>query len=127
MNQRALWLSNRTTTTSRCCATSTNHGHRARHPGSGNAAVPVGILDQVLLVIILGVIKLARLGNRPHIGGDWPKPGRPQLRFISLSHGARCLFLGGRRPKYGRPILRADVISLPVSLSWVMFGEERAH
>src|SRR5690625_7374837 len=86
-NQRALWLSNRTTTTSRWCATSTSHRRRARHARPRDPAIAVRVFIQVLLVIILGVIKLARLSYRTHIGGDWTKARLPQFTRVSIGHG----------------------------------------
>src|SRR5690625_7402855 len=99
-NQRALWLSNRTTTTSRWCATSTSHRHRARHARPRDPAIAVRVFIQVLLVIILGVIKLARLSYRTHVGGDWTKARLPQFTRISIGHGDGGLLLVRRRPKY---------------------------
>src|SRR5690625_3295798 len=86
-NQRALWLSNRTTTTSRWCATSTSHRHRARHARPRDPAIAVRVFIQVLLVIILGVIKLARLSYRTHIGGDRTKARLAQFTRISIEIG----------------------------------------
>src|SRR5690625_65840 len=126
-NQRALWLSNRTTTTSRWCATSTSHRHRARHARPRDPAITFRVFIQVLLMIILGVIKLARLSYRTHIGGDWTKTRLPQFTCVSIGHGDGGLLLGGRRPKYGGTVLGAHIIALPVALGGIVLGEEGPH
>src|SRR3954447_20121449 len=81
----------------------------ACHARPAEAAVPVGILREVLLVVRLGVVEGAR---RRDLGGALAVPG---LRELGLEHLARRLgrleLLVGRRIDRGA-VLRADVIAL---------------
>src|SRR5690606_31427525 len=90
---------------------------RARDPGAPDPAVAVGVLGQILLVIVLGVIKRRRLAE---LGGDVPVAGRVQGRLIGLPGRARGLGLLGRVGVDRRAILSADVVALPHALGGIV-------
>src|SRR5690606_11926689 len=90
--------------------------------GAGDArstdpAVAVGVLDQVLLVIVLGVIKGRGVAD---LGGDLTIASLAQRLFVGLLGRARGLGLLGRVGVDGRAILRADVVALAHALGGIV-------
>src|SRR5580765_4229971 len=79
---------------------------RAAHTGAPEAAVAVGILGQVLLVVVLRVVELRRLDN---LGGDRSVAGRGQLFLerVARRFGGAALIVV--LVIDARAILRADV------------------
>ena len=75
---------------------------------------------QVLLVVLLGVVELARLGGRPGLRRDLAvaraRQGRRERRARPLEGLALLL----RRPVHGRPVLRPEVVPLPEALRRVV-------
>ena len=88
---------------------------RAAHAGAAETAVAVGILRQVLLVIILGVIELRRGHD---LGGDGAKPGGRQLLLERIARGFGRTLLRVVRIVDAGTILRADVVAL-ARMPWV--------
>src|ERR1700730_1192624 len=65
---------------------------RAGDAGATDAAVAPGILGQVLLVIVLGVVELGRL---PNLGGDLAVARLREDRLVGLLRGQGGAALGG--------------------------------
>src|SRR4051794_5815364 len=86
---------------------------RARDARATQAAVPVGHLGEVLLVVVLGVVELAELRD---LGRDRAEAGLAQPlaehRLRSL-HGGRLL---GRRRVDRRAVLGTGVVALAHAL-----------
>src|SRR5215218_2848886 len=99
-----------------------DHADRAADTRSAEAAVAVRVLLQVLLVVRLGVVELAR---RRQFRGDLAVAGAAQLVRI---HHSRALDGGALRlvrVVRGRAVLRADVVALAHALCGVVvFPEE---
>src|SRR5580704_958394 len=100
-------------------AASGDHANRAGHAGPVIGAVAVRVLGvaQVLLVVVLGEVELARGHD---LGGDVSVAG---LRQPLLVAGPRLLRLGlllRRLVEDGRPVLAANVITLAHSLRRVV-------
>src|SRR3954464_3973123 len=90
---------------------------RARSPRATQAAVPVGRLGEVLLVVVLGVVELAELRD---LGRDRAVAGVEQAL---AEHGPARLDRGGLLGRGGvdrRAVLRAGVVALAHALRRVM-------
>src|SRR5919197_4050512 len=91
--------------------------HRAGDAGAAQAAVAVGHLVEVLLVVVLGVVEVA--GGRD-LGRDLAEPALVQRALVALERGAR----GGRLLVVGgvdrRAVLGADVVALAHALRRVV-------
>src|ERR687885_113823 len=89
---------------------------RAAHPRAAQAAVPVGVPGQVLLVVVLGVVERAGL---PDLGGDLTVAGLGQALLVGVAGRLGCLLLDvgpGSVPERiagvdGRAVLGADVVA----------------
>src|SRR4051794_9943004 len=89
---------------------------RAGHARAAQAAVPVRVLGQVLLVVLLGVVERA---GRRDLRRDLPVAGAGQpLREHGLG-GLRRLALGVVGGVDRRSVLGADVVALPHALGRV--------
>src|SRR5690606_16343914 len=96
---------------------------RAGHPGAAQPAVTVGVLGQVLLVLVLGVIERRR--GRPDLGGDGPVAGRVQPRLVGIAAGQRERVLLVVVAEDRRAVLGADVVALAHALGWIVVLPER--
>src|SRR5699024_2993424 len=107
------------------CSTRESRGSYARvellarvgHAGGVQGAVPVRISDQVLLVVILGVI--VRL-ERANFGGDFAVTGRGHLFLVMLARrlGGGLLLIG--RGQDQRAVLGAAIVALSQALRGVV-------
>src|SRR5215210_4149800 len=86
------------------------------HSRVGVAAVAVGILREVLLVDVLGVV-VRRRGL--DLGGDLAEAAALQLGAVDLRERAGRLLLLGRREVDRRAVLGADVVALAHALGRV--------
>lgn len=83
--------------------------------------VSSGLLEQVLLMVVLGVPPVL---DGLNVGGNGVlEPGVLQL----LLHGLRGLLLLGRVGEDGRSVLRADIGALAIGLCGVVDLEEEVH
>src|SRR5689334_17431131 len=97
---------------------------RAAHAGAAEAAVAAGILGEILLVIVLGVVERRRIED---LGGDGAKT---LLAELALEHGARGLGLGllvGRESVDAGAVLRADIVALAHALRRIVVLPEHAQ
>ena len=72
------------------------------------ATVAVGVLRQILLVVILGVIERARRGD---LGGDVVVTALAQARGVGIARRRGGVMLLGRGGVDGRTVLRAEVVA----------------
>src|SRR4051794_38954784 len=86
---------------------------RAGDAGAAQAAVAVGHLREVLLVVVLGVVELAELGD---LGRDRAVAGRGQALAEDRLGGFHGRALLGRGRVDGRAVLAARVIALAHAL-----------
>src|SRR6478609_3060704 len=84
---------------------------RERDSGGAVAAVPVGVLVQVLLVVVLGVVvrRLAVL-HELDLRGDRVEAAAGELLAVLLGEVARGLLLLGRGGVDAGAVLGADVV-----------------
>src|SRR3984957_13188031 len=95
---------------------------RAADAGAAEAAIAMGILRQILLVIILGEIKRRRLAD---FGGDRAHPfGRERLGVGGLGRFRGGVLLRRERIDAGA-VLGADVAALAHALGRVVAFPER--
>src|SRR5512139_153235 len=85
------------------------------------AAVAVGVLRQVLLVVVLGEVERA---GRHDLGGDVAVAALPQPRREGRPRLLGGLSLGVRRDVDRRAVLRADVVALAEALRRVVLLPE---
>src|SRR6185503_20184149 len=97
---------------------------RAGDAGAAQAAVPVGVLGQVLLVVVLGVVE--RAGGRD-LGGDLAVAGGAQALGEELLGGLDGLALGVVGVVGRGAVLAADIVALPHALGRVMALPEDAQ
>src|ERR1700722_15387031 len=83
------------------------HPDWAGNTRAPEAAIPARVLGQVLLVVILGVIERAGLGD---FGGDGPVPGRGERSLERVARCQRSVALGRRRPVNGGAVLGPAVV-----------------
>ena len=81
--------------------------------GAAQPAVAAGVLRQVLLVVVLGVVEGGRRGD---LGGDRPVAVPSQLGLEARAAGLGGGQLGGVRAVDGRTVLGADVVALAHAL-----------
>src|SRR5690606_40731110 len=88
-------------------------------------AVPPGVLVQVALVVVLGVVEGSGLGGGSDLGGDLAVPGLGQGALVAVRGvlGGGQLLVGGGVD--GRAVLGADVVALPVRRGGVVVLPER--
>src|SRR5690349_1235854 len=92
--------------------------HRARHAGTAEATVARGVLREVLLVIVLGVVK-RRSGL--DLRGDRRRVTRLlQRRLIRVARSERGLLLCLRERVDARAVLRARVVPLAHALGGIV-------
>src|SRR6185437_2356450 len=91
--------------------------HRAGHAGAAEAAIAVGILRQVLLVIILGVVEGRRIGD---LGGGRAAYKTRERLLKGITRGLGAATLLGARGIDRRAVLRADVVALAHALGRVV-------
>src|SRR6476620_11520118 len=92
-----------------CLSGSDRRGHRAGDAGAAEAAISVGVLRQVLLVIPFGKVEGRSIAD---LGSNLAQSGRTELTLIGLP---RCLggsLLFRREGVDCRPVLRPDVVAL---------------
>src|SRR5690606_4417352 len=89
----------------------------AAHPGAADAAVAVGVLVQVLLVVVLRQPEVAERGD---LGGDRAVAGGGEPLRVSLPRRLRGLALGVTGVVDRRAVLGADVVALTVPLGGVV-------
>src|ERR1700719_2419637 len=92
------------------------HGYLCGLKGNStpaNAAVPIRILRQILLVIVLCVEELRRVAN---LGGDRAAPCCREARLVCALRRLRGIALLRVRGVDRRAVLSADVVSLPHAL-----------
>src|SRR5262245_48421999 len=82
---------------------------RAAHSGAADAAVPAGILGEVLLVVVLGVEELGRV---PDLGGDALVPRRGENLLVGLARGLGVAALLVVEGVDGAPVLCSRVVAL---------------
>src|SRR4029077_8396962 len=99
------------------CLARHGRANRTADAGSAKAAVPVGILGEVLLVVVLGVEKL---GRRKDFSRDRAEPRHAQalLKRVARSLGGSLLGVSVR--VNARPVLRADVVALAHALGGIV-------
>src|SRR5579872_4135150 len=90
---------------------------RTRNSCAFYAAIPVGILRQILLVVILRIIKLPRL---PDLRRNLPPSCRTQALLILPLRLLRHAPLLRVVDIDDRPVLRAQIIPLPHALRRIM-------
>src|SRR5690606_22293789 len=83
----------------------------------GMAVVPVGVLSQILLVVLLGVVEVAEGGD---LGGDLSESVVGQDGLIDVQRPLRLVELAVGRGEDRRAVLRADVIALAITLGRVV-------
>src|SRR5688572_26071945 len=92
-----------------------------RHAGSADPAVAVGILGQVLLMVVLGVIEFAGLSE---LGRDFSVTGFGEHLLVSGARNFGCAALLVSVPVDGGSILRAGVVALAHALRRVVVFPE---
>ena len=90
----------------------------------GVAAVAEGVLGEVLLVLVLGVVVLRRRGD---LGGDVAEAAAGQLVAVDLGQVAGGLLLLRGRVVDRGAVLGADVVALAHALGRVVDLEEPLH
>src|SRR5690606_9663228 len=83
----------------------------------GVTVVTVGVLPEVLLVILLGVVEVA---ERLDLGRDLAEPVLLQDRLVHVGRPLRLVELAVGRGEDRRAVLRADVIALAITLGRVV-------
>src|SRR6266487_3705837 len=94
-----------------------DHSHRAGNTRAAEAAVTCGVLAEILLVIILGVVEL---GRRADLGGDRADAFLVQRLLVHLLRPLRGLQLLIAVRIDRRAVLRAAVIALAHALGRVV-------
>src|SRR4030095_1709256 len=84
-----------------------------RDAGAAETTVTVGILGEVLLVVLLGVVELRR---RQHFGGDLTVADGCQPLLIRVARSLRGVLLFVVVIVDAGAVLRADVVALPHTL-----------
>src|SRR5438270_12829923 len=90
-----------------------DHAGRAGDARAPEAAVAVGVLRKVALVVVLGEVELA---GRHDLGGDAAVPGAAQRLLVALAR-LLCrppLLVGPGEDR--RAVLGADVVALPPAM-----------
>src|SRR5262249_1765208 len=90
---------------------------RAAHTRATEAAVAAGILREILLVVILGVVKV---WGRQDFGGDATVSGPIELLLKHLARRFRGTVLRFVVVVDPRAVLRADVVALTHPLGWIV-------
>src|SRR5712664_4119294 len=85
--------------------------------GAAEAAVAGGVLGEVLLVIVLGVVEL---GGVDDLGGDLVVTRRREPTLVRSARGLGHAPLGGRVHVDPRAVLGADVVALSHALGRVV-------
>src|SRR5690606_7109943 len=91
---------------------------RAADAGAAQAAVAGGILRQVLLVLVLGVVEGRR--GEADVGADRAVPGVAQPRLVGVAAGQRQRVLVGVVAEDHRTVLGAHVVALAHALGRVV-------
>ena len=89
----------------------------ATHTGATKPAITIGVLREILLVVLLGVMECAEVLN---FGRDWPEAVGPKNRLITFTAFNSSLMLRIVRRQNDASILTSDVVSLPHALGWVV-------
>ncbi len=97
---------------------------RAGDAGAREAAVAAGVLLEVLLVVLLGRVERAGLGD---LGRDLPAMALGERRLVGVARRDHDVALLGRRPVDRRAVLGADVVALPHALGGVVLLPEGAQ
>src|SRR6516225_4328442 len=97
---------------------------RTRDAGAAMAAIAVGVLGEILLVVVLGEIERA---GRDDLGGDRPVAGLRQRLGVAVARGLGRLTLRLAHVIDRRTVLRADIIALAHALRRVMAFPEAAQ
>src|SRR5579871_3214824 len=97
---------------------------RTPYPGAAEAAVASGILGQVLLVVVLGVVE--RRGG-DDLGRDRAVARGRERLLVGRARGLRGAPLGRRVTVDRRAVLRADVVTLPHPLGGVVALPEQTQ
>src|ERR671911_717708 len=90
---------------------------RAAHARAAQPAVPAGVLGEVLLVVVLGVVERPGLGD---LGRDVAEAGAAELLLVGLLRDDRGVALSLARRVERRPVLGADVVALAHALGRVV-------
>src|SRR3954453_7920500 len=98
------------------------HADRTAHACSTEPAIPAGVLREVLLMVVLGVVELRR---RQDLGRDRPVTGPLQfcLKRVTRRFGGPTLVVAVIVD--AGPVLRADVVALAHALGGVVVLPER--
>src|SRR5690349_21754299 len=94
--------------------------NRASNPSSPEPTIPTGVLGQVLLVVVLGVVEGMRGVRVEDLGGDRAVPGSGELLLVGRERGLgrlALLLVGGNDQ---RPVLGAHVVALAHALRGVV-------
>src|SRR6266540_5519849 len=87
-----------------------SNAHWTAHAGAANAAVAAGVLVEILLVIVLGVVERRRI---EYLGGDASMAGGGEPILIRLARGFSDALLLRRVGVDRGSILGAHVVALP--------------
>src|SRR5215213_5585628 len=85
------------------------HADWAAHARSAEPAVAVRVLGEVLLVVVLGVVVLARVGD---LGRDLAVPGGGEALGVDVARGLGGRALRVRAHVDAGAVLRAHVVAL---------------
>src|SRR5262245_44515783 len=98
------------------------HPNLAGDSGTPDAAVAAGVLVEILLMIILGVVERGRVED---LGRDAPEARRRQSILIRRSRGFGRPLLLRRVAVDRRPVLRADIVALAHPLCGIVILPEQ--
>src|SRR5476649_1539971 len=90
---------------------------RAAHAGAAQAAIAVGVLGEILLVITLGVVELRRVED---LGRDLAHAAARELLLEDRARGLRLALLLGRESIDAGAILRTDIVALAHALGRIV-------
>src|SRR3989475_110795 len=104
------------------CSCVDSDADRTRDAGAAEAAVAVGILREILLVVLLRVVELRR-GQNLRRDRTVAHSGEPLL--IRITRSLRRAFLILVVVVDAGAVLRADVVALPHALRWIVMLPEQ--